>query len=191
MPTTAELVTALQRTPLLTVPDMRAELDEHRNAHGMYSWWVVPDQLPDVPSPVHPTEPVGLVYVGIGPGSATSLKRKLRDRFRDHTRGNTGGSTFRLVLASFLFQREGWEPCWTDRPLLAKADNDALTEWQIQSLRMQWVEVSKPWDHEEEVVHAMRPPLNRQHNQGHPFYAEVGRRRERFRQAARANGLCG
>ena len=188
MPTTAELVAGLQRTPLLTIPQMRAELDAQRSVHGMYSWWLVnADALPTVPTTPHPSEPVGLLYVGIGPGSARSLKRKLRDRFSDHTKKNTGGSTFRLVLASFLFEREGWQPYWSDRPLLTKPDNDALSEWQAENLLAQWVEVDRPWEHETDVVHTMRPPLNRQHNEAHPFYTAVGSSRDKFRAAARAN----
>jgi hypothetical protein len=36
----------------------------------------------------------------------------------------------------------------------------------------------------------MRPPLNRAHNATHPFYADVGRARQRYRAAARANAVA-
>lgn len=140
----ANVVAELQRVPLLTVAEMSSALDAERSAHGMYAWWLInSDALPAVPTTPHPSEPVGLLYVGVGPSSARS-KRKLRDRFRDHTRKNTGSSTFRLVLASFLFEREGWRPYWTDRPMLSKPANDALSEWQAANLRAQWVEVAEP-----------------------------------------------
>lgn len=187
MSLSANVVAELQRLPLLTVAEMSSALDAERAAHGMYAWWLVnSDALPTVPTTTHPSEPVGLLYVGVGPSSVRS-KRKLRDRFRDHTRTNTGSSTFRLVLASFLFEREGWRPYWTDRPMLSKADNDALSEWQAASLRAQWVEVTEPWQTEPDVIGAMRPPLNREHNEAHPFYDTVGDSRDGFRAAARAN----
>src|SRR4051812_39598906 len=150
--TTEDIVAGLQRTPLLSIPEVRNELDANRLAHGIYAWWLVnADAMPGVPTTPHPTEPVGLLYVGIGPGSASSLKRKLRDRFNDHTKKNTGGSTLRLVLASFLFEREGWRPYWTDRPLLTKSENDALSAWQVENLLVQWVEIAAPWDFEADV----------------------------------------
>lgn len=130
---------------------------------------------------------MGLLYVGIGPGGSTSLKRTLRDRFKDHTRRNTGNSTFRLDLASFLFEVEGWSPTWTDRAMLTRTDNHALSMWQVENLRVQWVQAAEPWLPEPSVIKLMRPPLNRDHNKSHPFYDEVGRARERYRAAARAN----
>lgn len=131
-----------------------------------------------------------MLYVGVGPGGPRS-KRALLDRFKDHTRRNTGNSTFRLGLASFLFAREGWRPVWTDRAMLPQADNAALSSWQATHLRVQWVEVSKPWESESAVIALMRPPLNRHHNETHPFYGAVGRARHRYRAAARADDSSG
>lgn len=93
------------------------------------------------------------LYLGIGPGGARSFKRTLRDRFNDHTRKNTGGSTARLVLASFLFGRAGWRPHWSDRPLLTKTDDDALS-----------VCFSGPRSPRG------RRSTNRDHNESHTFY---------------------
>jgi hypothetical protein len=31
----------------------------------------------------------------------------------------------------------------------------------------------------------MKPPMNREHNEKHPFYASMGEARDRFRDAAR------
>src|SRR3954471_20996634 len=114
-----------------------------------------------------------------------SLKRVLRDRFKDHTTRNTGQSTFRLDLASFLFEREGWHPCWTDRSMLTRNDNAALSRWQTAPLRVQGVKPAAPWKRESEVIAQMRPPLNRRHNESHPFYVEVGMARDHFKDAAR------
>jgi hypothetical protein len=164
---------------------MRVTLDADRAAHGIYAWWLVQaEALPKVPTAPHPSEPVGLLYIGIGPGSARS-KRTLRARFGDHTR-DTGRSTLRRVLASLLFEREGWRPYWTDRPLLTEQDNDALTTWLAANLLVQWVKTPEPWTVEADVIRSMGPPLNRSHNQAHPFYPQVGASRKRFRQAAKA-----
>jgi len=164
---------------------MRATLDADRAAHGVYAWWLIDSQaLPAVPTTAHPVEPFGLIYIGIAPGRASS-KRVLRARFGDHGK-DAGRSTLRRALASLLYQQEGWRLQWTDRPLLADVDNDALTAWMDANLRVQWVHVPEPWDIEAEIVRLMRPPLNRTHNQEHPFYKEVGEARERFRTAALA-----
>jgi hypothetical protein len=162
---------------------MRTALDPDRIAHGIYAWWLINSQaLPSVPTAPHPVEQCGLIYVGVGPGRAGS-KRALRARLRDHGK-DTGRSTLRRALASLLYQREGWRLRWTDRPLLADADNDELTTWMDTNLRVQWVRLPEPWHMEAEIVHWMRPPLNRSHNHAHPFYNELGEARERFRMAA-------
>lgn len=185
MKNTSGIVADLCRTPLLTLAELRTQLDADRAAHGIYAWWLIDmAALPDVPTTPHPSEPFGLLYVGIGPGAAGS-KRTLRARVRDHAR-DTGRSTLRRVLASLLFQQHGWHPYFTDRPLLERADNDALSEWLESNLRVQWVRVAEPWAVEPEVIRLMRPPLNRTHNQSHPFYSAVGDSRRRFREAAKA-----
>lgn len=180
-----EVVAGLVRTPLLSIAEMSAALEADRAAHGIYAWWLLKaDALPEVPTTPHPSEPLGLLYVGIGPASASS-KRTLRARFRDHIR-DTGRSTLRRTLASLLYEHEGWCPYWTDRPLLAKADNDALTSWQVANLRIQWFRMLEPWRVEAAVIRAMRPPLNRAHNETHPFYERLGAVRKRFRETAEA-----
>lgn len=186
--TSRQVIAGLQHTPLLSISEMRATLDADRAAHGI--WWLIDSQaLPAVPTTVHPIEPFGLIYIGIAPGRASS-KLVLRARFGDHGK-DAGRSTLRRALASLLYQQEGWRLQWTDRPLLADVDNDALTAWMDANLRVQWVHVPEPWDIEAEIVRLMRPPLvwlplNRTHNQEHPFYKEVGEARERFRAAALA-----
>ncbi len=167
---------------------MTAALDADRAAHGIYAWWLVDAlALPEVPVTPHSSEPVGLLYVGIAPGTATS-KRSLYERFGDHIR-EAGRSTLRYGLASFLFEQEGWKLRWrTDRPLLAKPYGDALTAWMETNLRVQWVRRPEPLSIEPAIVREMLPPLNRAHNQAHPFYEAVGKSRERFRKAAEAAG---
>jgi hypothetical protein len=189
--TPEDIATALHRTPLRSIAEMRDALAARPRAHGSYAWWLIDaDAPPEVPATPHPTEPAALLYVGIGPGGPRSGRRALRDRFNDHTQRNTGNSTFRLDLAALLFEREGWRPVWTDRAQLPKEDNGALTAWQATNLRAQWIEVSRPWESEPAVIALMRPPLNRAPNATHPFSGEVGRARERYRAAARANAVA-
>lgn len=180
-----EVIVGLRRAPLLTIAEMSAALDADRAARGIYAWWLVnTDALPEVPTTPHPVEPLGLLYVGIGPASARS-KRTLRARFRDHTR-DTGRSTLRRTLAALLYEHERWHPYWTDRPLLTELDNAALTSWQAANLRVQCFRMAEPWTVEAAVIRAMRPPLNLAHNQAHPFYEQLGAARKRFREVAEA-----
>jgi hypothetical protein len=66
-PTSRQVIAGLQRTPLLSISEMRAALDADRAAHGIYAWWPINSKaLPAVPTTKHPVEPVGLIYVGIG-----------------------------------------------------------------------------------------------------------------------------
>jgi hypothetical protein len=39
--------------------------------------------------------------------------------------------------------------------------------------------------YEDKVIEAMKPPMNRDHNDSHPFYNRMGDARDRFREAAR------
>ena len=56
------------------------------------------------------------------------------------------------------------------------------------NLRVQWVRRPEPLSIEPAIVREMLPPLNRDHNQAHPFYEAVGKSRERFREAAQTEG---
>jgi hypothetical protein len=49
-------------------------------------------------------------------GEKTVIAPNLRKRLANHHRAVIGSSTFRLDLAAFLWQSEGWRPAWTDRP---------------------------------------------------------------------------
>ena len=59
------------------------------------------------------------------PNSALSAST-LRMRLRKHIKSNIGSSTFRLSLAALLWEREGWWPKWTDRPVLESVHLSAL-----------------------------------------------------------------
>jgi len=180
-----EVVPELTAAPFRHYDDLAARSPAAPpRTHGLYAWWQVSGALPGVPGVPHPTEPLELLYVGTAPRDAKS-KSHLRKRLSNHHRAAIGSSTFRLDLTAFLWEREGWQPCWTDRPKLPDSDITALADWQRRYLHVRWVECAAPWDLERDVVHAMRPPLNRDHNQRHPFYEAVGNARDVLRDAAR------
>lgn len=151
---------------------------------GLYAWWTRRGSIPAVPICPHPMEPqLDLFYVGISPSRAAS-SATIRSRVTgNHMRGNTGGSTFRLSLASLLFGEAGWEPVMSDRPLLSKEDNRALSAWQHENLRLTWAVHPEPWAIEHEVITRLGPPLNIQ-GSAHEFRATVSAARRRFKEAA-------
>lgn len=186
----AEIVIALQSLPFRRYDDLAAGAPAAPpTTHGLYAWWQSAGALLGVRTTPHPLAPgFELLYVGTAPKDGTS-KSNLRKRLSNHHHAAIGSSTFRLDLAAFLWEVEGWQPGWTDRPKLADADIAALGDWQRKYLHVQWVECPKPWNSEDAVVRAMAPPLNREHNQQHRAYASVGDARDALRQAARRNRL--
>lgn len=151
---------------------------------GLYAWWTLLGSIPNVPRCPHPTNPaLGLFYVGISPSSAKSSQNLRKRVAGNHIRGNTGGSTFRLTLASLLFETMAWEPLMTDRPVLTPADNRALTQWQHKHLRLTWAIHPEPWTIEHEVIDRLRPPLNLA-GSTHEFSPSLTASRRRFKEAA-------
>lgn len=155
-------------------------------AHGIYAWWQSPGALPGVPGVPHPSEDLELLYVGIGPVSASS-KSNLRKRLSKHHRGAIGSSTFRFALTAFLWRVEKWELGWTDRPVLSDEGLAELALWQRGHLGVQWFTVEKPWNIEAEVMKLMRPPLNSEGNHSHPFFNQLDNARSRLREASKTS----
>lgn len=153
---------------------------------GFYAWWVAQDALPHVPTNPHPSEPFGLLYVGIAP-SRESSSATLRSRvLGQHVRGNTGSSTFRRSLAALLLEQMSWAPVrTTTREVLTADDNLALTAWQRQNLRLAWIHGDAPWISERTIIEEMQPPLNLADNASHPFHESMSEARRRFKAAAR------
>ena len=140
-----------------------------------------------MPTTPHPSQLLGLLYIGIAPRDAASFAQ-LRSRLcKQHIGGNVGSSTFRFGLAALLWQQEGWTPRMSPsgKFKLDRDDNRALSIWQVTHLRLRWAVASRPWGFEGDVIAAMRPPMNRDHNETHPFYKAMGDARDRFRRAAR------
>ncbi len=185
-----QIVAALQHRPFRAYDDLASRSPTRPPpTHGLYAWWQKAGALPVIQGTSHPDDAsLELLYVGIAPRDALSASN-LRERLGNHHHAAIGSSTFRLDLAAFLWQVRGWRPGWTDRPKLLDDDLAALEDWQRVHLQVQWVEVAEPWEVEAKVVHLMRPPLNRDHNQDHPAYRLVGAARESLRHAARQNPI--
>lgn len=179
------MVDSLVREPLHAIQEAKSAAGVPADS-GFYAWWVTPDALPDVPVTAHPLEPYGLLYVGIAPRNPTSAAT-LRSRLcRQHIGGNVASSTFRFGLAALLWRREGWTPrrSASGEYRLDAHDNAALSQWQREYLRVRWAVAETPWLLEAQVVDLLKPPMNREHNSGHPFYLKMGHAREAFRAAA-------
>ena len=72
--------------------------------------------------------PWELLYVGLAPGKAGSIAT-IRSRVtRNHLRGNTGSSTFRLSMASLLFERDGWRPEQRKKKAVLTREDNACAE---------------------------------------------------------------
>jgi hypothetical protein len=152
---------------------------------GLYAWWCDEESLPGVPLREVDGVTDRLVYVGIAPSRAGS-RQTLRGRIcGNHLRGNIGSSTFRLSLAALLWQREGWSLSRRgNSPVLVPEDNQALSAWQREHLRVSWTVRPHPWEVEPQVIKALSPPLNLAENRQHPYSWTLSEARQRLRSAA-------
>lgn len=153
---------------------------------GVYAWWTDKGAIPGVPSEPHPREgDLQLFYVGIAPRDARSSATLKTRIVSNHLGGNTGSSTFRFALAALLIDTLRLTPHHTTtKYVLPTAQNQALSTWQREHLKLSWVEHDAPWSIEGEIIAALRPPLNLAGNAAHPFHSTLSQARDRFRTAA-------
>lgn len=156
---------------------------------GFYAWWLANEKaLPAVPTAPHPTDrALGLAYLGIAPNAASSAAT-IRSRMLGNHLGNAlGSSTLRRGLAALLWQEQGWQPFMKGKkPAFQPKDNAALTRWMEANLRVSWCHVEQPWKYEPTLIDEMRPPLNSDHNHGHPFYPTLRAARKQLMAVARS-----
>jgi hypothetical protein len=182
----SEVVRSLRSTPIRLPAVIASPLDGGAPAEpGLYAWWVVPGTVPGITGPRHPDADLELLYVGIA-RNRTASKSTLRSRLvRNHIRGTTGQSTLRRALAALLSEQEGWRSRWTTRPVLVRVDDDRLSVWMHEMLRVTWAVHPAPWTLERFVIDELQPPLNQADNRAHPLYAYVKEMRTTWREAAR------
>jgi hypothetical protein len=182
----AAVIKSLERMPVSVETAMLPPPQGVPNTGGFYAWWVRRGSLPTEPERPHPTDPSSLLlYVGISPARASS-SQTIRGRvIGNHINGNTGSSTFRFVLASFLIHDLDLHPTRSGtKVVLSASENERLRAWQHEHLRLTWCGRERPWEIEQRVIEAMKPPLNAAGNSSHPFYSTVKTNRAAFRAAA-------
>ena len=154
--------------------------------NGVYAWWTDRGAIPRIPSEPHPREEdLELFYVGIAPRDARSSATLKSRIVGNHVGRNTGSSTFRFALAALLIDTLRLTPHRTKtKYVLPAAQNQALSAWQREHLKLTWVQHDAPWLIEDEIIAALRPPLNLAGNAAHPFHSTLSETRDRFRAAA-------
>jgi hypothetical protein len=164
----------------LCAPTRRVTPDrvvEAPRAAGIYAWWSSEPELLGIPGT--PLADSFLYYVGI-----TKSKRDLRKRLSAHTTGKARSSTLRLTLTSLGAVEATPLDAGRGKVRLPADAEAALTGWIAAHLQVSWVATDDPGDIEAEVIAAMLPPLNLEHNSSHPKYGRVKAARAEFRARA-------
>lgn len=172
---------ALTVATQLSGPPVHAEQAQAElpRAPGLYAWWAPPGLLPGVSGPAHPSgEGRELLYIGL----AQNLRARVAG---NHLRGPTGSSTLRRALVALLMTSEGYTTRWTrTRVVPIDADEERLSAWMRDHLRVTWAQHPNPKDVEAAVINELGPPLNQDHNRAHPMFATIAAARAAYRASA-------
>lgn len=168
-----------------------AELERNNNlppaVSGIYAWFFkeIPHSVP-IDNCLQ-RNGMKLLYVGISPSKPGS-RETLRSRIRFHYRNHAEGSTLRLTLGCLLesklktvLRRVGSGK----RMTFGLKKEDDLTIWMANNAFVTWVELDKPWRVEPMLIEALRPPLNIESNNDHPFHSVLKQLRLQARRRAR------
>lgn len=100
-------------------------------APGLHAWWAPPHAVPALGGAGHPAVP-GLRLLDLR--AATMLRNRIRrqDLYR------TGVSRLRRVLSGLLLDELGLAPTWAADVVLPRADEERLTAWMTEHLRLTW-----------------------------------------------------
>jgi hypothetical protein len=91
----------------------------------------------------------------------------------------------RRALVALLMASEGYTTRWTtDRVVPIDADEDRLTAWMREHLRVTWAEHPSPDEVESGVINELAPPLNQMHNKAHPLHTMIAAARAAYRASA-------
>lgn len=152
---------------------------------GIYGWYFDALPHPSVHGVGTLVGPWSLLYIGIAPGRPGSASN-LRKRLRNHLSGNARGSTLRLSLGSLLADELGLTVVPASGKVSFGTSEAILSKWMDDHARVTWVEHPEPWTVEAEVVRTLHVPLNRDHNHSHPFYRAMGELRAASRSPVRS-----
>ncbi len=176
-----EILAAFRRPMrVFTRPELIADPSLIPAAPGIYGWYFNEMPHPDLPGVRTRFDEWSLLYIGIAPGRAGS-NSNLRTRINTHLRATARRSTLRLTLGSLLKERLELQPSPASGKISFGSGEIGISNWLDAYARIAWVECPEPWEVEAEVVRALGVPLNRAHNQAHPFYPTLGELRRASR----------
>lgn len=142
---------------------------------GVYAWYFreIPHGVPL--EGCHHLGLYTLLYVGISP--ARPGRQTLRSRIKTHFRGNAAASTLRRSLGCLLASQLGLrlQASASGKRLTFGSGETKLSDWMEQNAFVTCCIHPEPWTVEEKIIQWLRPPLNLDGNQDHPFYAELKR----------------
>jgi hypothetical protein len=182
---TAEEAIELFRAPsrLWTRAELIARNCPIPSENGIYGWYFDALPHPDISAVGTSVAGRSLLYVGIAPGRPGSASN-LRKRLRIHLSGTARRSTLRLSLGSLLAERLELQAVPNSGGVDFGGGEREISEWLDAHARVAWFQCAEPWLIEAEVVRTLGVPLNRGHNQSHPFYPTMGELRLRARLSA-------
>ena len=117
-------------------------------APGVYAWWAPGEVLP--PWSGRPGD-TGLRALDVG------AARMLRNRVRRQDLYRSGVSRLRRVIAGLLLDELALAPTWAADVILPRADEDRLTGWMREHLRLTWCAHDTPAAVLDGLVDALGP----------------------------------
>lgn len=152
---------------------------------GVYAWFFrnLHEFVPR--TDCHTMGDLSLLYVGMAPVDSKS-KRFLRSRLRDHLRKRSDCSTLRFSLGAILYEELNLQV--TRRgpgKVYFGAHETLLSEWIETNALVTWYEIEQPWTIEAQLIGYLRPPLNLDSNESHPFHPTLSALRKGIRKRAR------
>jgi hypothetical protein len=121
---------------------------------GVYAWWFK-KRPPGVPCrDAYRAGTKWLLYVGIAPSRATSsTRRTLKKRLKNHWQGRIACSTLRRSLACLLeTELELRLRRRSGKLILAKAEEEILSEWMARNVAVSWIVHPEPWLVEDAIL---------------------------------------
>ena len=142
--------------PLALLAELPGPLDDAvaalPGAPGLHAWWAPPTVLAGWPGSAHPHD-AGLRCLDVG------AARMLRNRIRRQDLYRSGVSRLRRVLAGLLLEDLALAPTWIADVVLPRADEDRLTGWMREHLRLTWCPHDTPLDAVTVLVDHLGPAM--------------------------------